>query len=509
MILRDLLETNIEKYGEYPFLFYKDLSYTNTETKMFSDHLANGLHEMGIQKGDRVIVCMPNCPEVLFSYQGISRAGAIVVPVMFMLHPNEIHYIALNSGAKAIITSSHIVANIEKAVEELPSKPIIITADVPTNESAYNIYDVMKKTPPSTTTASDSQISENDTAIILYTSGTTGKPKGVVLTHKNLYSNAVNSSEHSGNDDQGTTLGVLPLAHVYGLTISNICYLTGSSIVVFPKFDVKEVFEAIEKHKVKSFSVVPAMIYAMLSFPHAEKYDTSSLESVGSGSAPLPVAMIHAFKEKFHADVLEGYGLSEAAPIVSRHIRGETIKPGSVGVPIPGVEIKIVDDDGNELPRGDVGELIVRGDSITPGYFQNVEETRRVLRDGWLFTGDMAKMDEDGYLFIVDRKKDLIIRGGFNLYPRDVEEILSTHEGVSEVAVVGVPDERMGEEMVACVVKKPESNITELELIQYCQQRLAKHKTPRRVIFLESLPRNGVGKILKTHLRKTAAEIMI
>jgi long-chain acyl-CoA synthetase len=507
LILEDLLETNITKYGEYPFLFYKERSYTNTDTKVFSDQLANGLSSLGIRKGDRVIVCMPNCPEVLFSYQGITRAGAVIVPVMFMLHPREIHYIALNSGAKAIITSSHIFPNIEKAIEGLPAKPVVIVADVPTNEKAYNFYDVMKKIPPQT--KDHSTINEDDTAIILYTSGTTGNPKGVVLTHKNLFSNASNSAEHSRTEEQGTTLGVLPLAHVYGLTISNVCYLTGSSIVVFPKFDLQEVFGAIEKHKVKTFSAVPAMIHAMLSYPDAGKYDTSSLESIGSGSAPLPVALIHAFKQKYNADVLEGYGLSEAAPIVTSHIKGETIKPGSVGVPIPGVEIKIVDEEGNEQPRGEVGELAVRGDNVTPGYFQNEEETKKALREGWLFTGDMAKIDEDGYLFIVDRKKDLIIRGGFNLYPRDVEEILSTHEGVSEVAVVGIPDERMGEEMVACVVRKLDSNVTELELIQYCQQRLAKHKTPRRVIFLETLPRNGVGKILKTHLRKTAVDIVV
>lgn len=505
MILKELLETNIKKYGEYPFLYFHERSYTNIKTRMFSEHLANGLNQMGIGKGDRVIVCMPNCPEVLFSYQGITRAGAVIVPVMFMLHPREIHFIAKNSGAKAIITSSHVIQNIELAIEDLLIKPTVIVADMPTNERAYNFYDVMKRTREEG--VSNEEISENDTAIILYTSGTTGNPKGVVLTHKNLYSNAVNSAEHSKTEEQGTTIGVLPLAHVYGLQISNICYLTGSSIVVFPKFELQEVFEAIEKHQVKSFSAVPAMIHAMCAYPNAGDYDTSSLESVGSGSAPLPVALIHAFRQKFNADVLEGYGLSEAAPIVTAHVKGMPIKTGSVGVPIPNVEIKIVDDSGQELPRGEVGEIIVYGDNITPGYFQNEEETRKAIKNGWLFTGDMGKMDEDGYLFIVDRKKDLIIRGGFNLYPRDVEELLSTHEGVSEVAVVGIPDERMGEEMVACVVKKPESLVTETELIQFCQQRLAKHKTPRKVLFLETLPRNGVGKILKTHLRKTASEV--
>ncbi|WP_075981203.1 long-chain-fatty-acid--CoA ligase [Bacillus massilinigeriensis] len=503
MNLKGLLETNIEQFGEYPFLYFHDKQYTNVETKMYSDSIANGLKELGIDKGDRVMICMPNCPEVLFAYQGIIRAGAIIVPIMYMLHPKEIHYIALNSGVKAVITTSHIVQNVELALEGLPSKPILIVVDQPTNERAYNLYDIMKDQGSN----ENIQVKPDDTAVILYTSGTTGNPKGVLLTHRNLYSNAENSVKHN-ETERGTTLGVLPLAHVYGLTISNICYLTGSSIVIFSKFDLKSVFEAIEKYKVRTFSAVPAMIHAMCAYPLANQYDTSSLESVGSGSAPLPVALLNAFQQKFGAVVLEGYGLSEAAPIVTAHLKDQPVKPGSVGLPIPGVEVKIVNENRENVPIGEIGELAVRGDNVTPGYFQNDEETKRVLKDGWLYTGDMARLDADGYLYIVDRKKDLIIRGGFNIYPRDVEELLTAHELVSEAAVVGIPDERMGEEMVACIVKKTDSFISEEEIIQYCQDHLAKNKTPKKVLFVESLPRNGVGKILKTHLRKTAAEII-
>jgi long-chain acyl-CoA synthetase len=503
--LKELLEKNIEQYGVYPLLFFKDKQYTNVETKQYADQLANGLRDLGIENGDRVMVIMPNCPEVLFAYQGITRAGAVIVPVMFTLHPKEIHYIALNSGSKAIITSSLVLQNIEKAMEGLPTKPILITADTPSNEKTKNFYDLAKS---SDQTNFDSKIEADHSAVILYTSGTTGKPKGVRLTHTNLFSNAENSAKHN-EYDRGTTLGVLPLAHVYGLTVSNVCFLTGSSIVVFSSFSLEEVFKAIEKYKVKSFSAVPAMIHAMLSYPLADQFDTSSLESVGSGSAPLPVALLNAFEQKFGARVYEGYGLSEAAPVVTAHRKGLPIKPGSVGIPIPGVEVKVVNESGEELPLGNVGELIVRGSNVTPGYYQNIEESSRVLRNGWLYTGDMARIDDEGYVYIVDRKKDLIIRGGFNLYPRDVEEILNAHEEVFEAAVVGIPDERMGEEMVACVVKKPGSTVSEYELIRYCQENLAKNKTPRKIIFLESLPRNGVGKILKTQLRKTAAEIEI
>ncbi|MEH7086669.1 long-chain fatty acid--CoA ligase [Neobacillus drentensis] len=504
MKLKDLLETNIAEFDEYPFLFYKEKTFTNVETKLYADQFASGLCNLGITKGDRVMVCMPNCPEVLFSYQGITRAEATIVPVMFTLHPKELHYIARNSGAKAIITSSAVLSNVEKSLKDLQVKPLLIVVDRPSDDRAKNFYDVLVP-------AKNEKVNNgnaDDIAVILYTSGTTGNPKGVLLTHKNLYSNAENSAKHN-ETERGTTLGVLPLAHVYGLTISNICFLTGSSIVIFSSFETKEVFKAIEKYKVKTFSAVPAMIHALVSYPQADQYNTSSLESVGSGSAPLPVALLHAFEQKFGAKVYEGYGLSEAAPVVTAHRKGIEIKPGSVGIPIPGVELKIVDENGEEVSSGEVGELMVRGDNVTPGYYKNSEETSRVLKDSWLCTGDMARIDDEGYVYIVDRKKDLIIRGGFNVYPRDVEEILNAHEQVFEAAVVGVPDERMGEEMVACVVKNPDSEVSEKELINYCQDHLAKNKTPRRIVFLEALPRNGVGKILKTHLRMQALEIVI
>ena len=505
MRLSDLLETNISQFGEFPFIYYKEKTYTNIESKVIAETFAGGLREYGISEEDKVIVCMPNCPEVIFAYQGITRAGGIIVPVMFTLHPKELHYIVLNSGAKAVITSSLVLEKVEEALNSLIEKPLVIVVDRPSNGIYVNFYDLQPKESMQEPTIDRN---EDDIAVILYTSGTTGNPKGVLLTHKNLTSNAENSVKHN-ELERGTTVGVLPLAHVYGLTISNICLLLGSSIVVFSNFDTTEVFKAIEKYKVKTFSAVPAMIHALVTYPHAGQYDTSSLESVSSGSAPLPVALLHAFEKKFGAKVYEGYGLSEAAPIVTAHKDGIEIKPGSVGIPIPGVEVKIVDDNGVEVANGEVGELCVRGENVTPGYYQNCEESRKVLIDSWLHTGDMARMDDEGYVYIVDRKKDLIIRGGFNVYPRDVEEILNAHETVSEVAVVGIPDEKMGEEMVACVVLKPGAVVDEEELIRYSQEHLAKNKTPRRIVFLESMPRNGVGKILKTHLRKSVVDIKI
>ncbi|MCF8565254.1 AMP-binding protein [Alicyclobacillus tolerans] len=536
MLLPELLNQNIETYGEYEFLYCEDRTYTNLQARQTANHIARLLRHVGVARDDRVMVCMPNNPEVIFSYQGISRAGAIIVPVMFLLHSNEIAFIAENAGVKAIVTSSLVLDKVEQAIQHLSKPPVILAVDVSTRPGIVNLYDPVPESIESNDTQrnglelhrtnpdeagigvfvsgtgsfneSAQGPSEHDTAVILYTSGTTGRPKGVMLTHKNLYSNAHSSAYHS-DPERGITLGVLPLAHVYGLTVSNACYITGSSIVVFPKFDTIKVFEAIQKYRVKRFSAVPAMIHAMTMHPDAGKYDLSSLESVGSGSAPLPMALRDGFRAKFGAEVYEGYGLSEAAPVVTAHRRGQPVKPGSVGIPIPGVEIRIVDETGQELPAGEIGELTVRGDNVTPGYFQNPEASRTVLRDSWLYTGDLARVDEDGYLYIVDRKKDLIIRGGFNIYPRDLEELLVRHEAVSEAAVVGVPSPRMGEEVVAYVVAAPGVDLAEQQLLDYCQDHLAKYKTPRKIAIVDALPRNGVGKILKTELRKLAQELKL
>lgn len=511
MILTDLPEQSLERFGEYPMLYAGQREVTNLELQDSANRLANGLRNLGVAPGDRVVVCMPNCPEVFIAYQGIMRAEAIVLPVMFVLHPREIGFILQASGASAIITSEALVPIMEQATSGMETPPKLVVAGIAQNQPSPNagipcnsLCSLMAAADPD---IRKPKIKQDDIAVILYTSGTTGQPKGVMLTHRNLYSNAaaaVTLAEESG-DEPGTTIGVLPLAHIYGFTMANTLFLRGGSMVILPKFDVRDVCEAIQTHKVERFSAVPAMIYALTTAPEVDEYDVSSLESLGSGSAPLPVSLIEAFRKRFNAEIYEGYGLSEAAPAVSVHRRGEPIKPGSVGRAMPGVELKIADESGNPLPVGEVGELLVRGENITPGYYNNREATSATIRDGWLHTGDVAKMDEDGYLYIVDRKKDLILRGGFNIYPRDLEELISRHPAVAEVAVVGVPSERMGEEVVAVVVRNDDSDISEEELLAFCQERLAKYKTPRRILFMDAMPRNGVGKILKKSLREQVA----
>ena len=512
MILSDLPGQSLERFGEYPMLYAGERQVTNLELQDSANRLANGLRDLDVKPGDRVVVCMPNCPEVFIAYQGILRAEAIVLPVMFVLHPQEIGYILQASGASTIITSEALLPAMEQATSGMETPPTLVVAGIAQNQSSPNagipchsLCSLMAAADPE---APDPGVGEDDIAVILFTSGTTGQPKGVTLTHRNLYSNAASAvqlAEESG-DEPGTTLGVLPLAHIYGFTMANTLFLRGGSMVILPKFDVRAVCEAIQKYRVEAFSAVPAMIYALTMAPEVDEYDVSSLESVGSGSAPLPVSLIEAFRKRFNAEIYEGYGLSEAAPTVSAHRRNQTIKPGSVGQAFPGFELRIADEAGNPLATGEVGELLVRGENITPGYYNNEEATRAALREGWLHTGDVARLDEDGYLYIVDRKKDLILRGGFNIYPRDLEELISRHPAVAEVAVVGVASERMGEEVVAVVVRTPDSEISEEELLAFCQERLARYKTPRRLVFMEAMPRNGVGKILKKSLRDQVAE---
>jgi long-chain acyl-CoA synthetase len=345
-------------------------------------------------------------------------------------------------------------------------------------------------------------LTPDDTAVILYTSGTTGNPKGVELTHRNIISNTVagRGENTEGEQETNVQLAILPLAHAFGLTVSNVGYLSGTQFIMHPRFDTNAVLSAIERHRVNAFAGVPAMFVALLYTPGAEKYDTSSLRYCVSGSAPLPLAVLEGFQKKFGCQILEGYGLSEATTVLTGHNLNMPVKPGSVGKPITGVELRIVDENDRDVPVGEVGEVIARGPNIMKGYYHMPEATATTLRDGWLHTGDMGKFDEDGYLYIVERKKDLIIRGGFNIYPRDVEEVLNSHPAVIESAVIGIPSERMGEEVKAFVVKRGEVDAETLKA--YCREKLANYKTPGEIEFVDLLPRNGIGKIDKKELRK-------
>ena len=523
--LYDLSIYNCLHYGEFTALIYEDLQqqevreYTNIQIAREATQLAAGLRALGIQKGDRVIVMMLNCPEVIISYQAIARAGAVIIPVLPLLKGPEVRYIAENSAAKAIITSPILLPLLQSVLTDLPSlRYIISTGDVgaqfnaPGESHPYEILAYKDVLARGNSHGDDYlrdleglSLSPVDTAVILYTSGTTGSPKGVELTHRNVVSNAASSrgADSDGEINQRVgemQLAILPLAHAYGLVASNVGYLNGTKAVLHPRFDTTAVLSAIERYHVNAFAGVPAMFVALLYTPDTEKYDTSSLHYCVSGSAPLPLSILEGFEQKFHCQILEGYGLSEASAVLSGHTLDMPRKPGSVGKPIANVEVQIVDENDQPVRVGEVGEIIARGPNVMKGYYNMPDATRATLRDGWLYTGDMGRFDEDGYLYIVERKKDLIIRGGFNVYPHDVEEALNSHPAVIESAVIGIPSQRMGEEVKAFVVARGEVDAETLKA--YCREKLANYKTPSEIEFVNALPRNAVGKIDKKELRK-------
>ncbi len=520
-VLPDLARYNYVTYGTYTSLVYENgnvtREYTNTEIAREAAQLGAGLQEAGIEKGDRVIVIMPNCPEVVTSYQAIARIGGVIIPVMPLLKAPEIHYIAKNSQAKAIITSLLLLSVIQEALKDTPSvrHVILVDSDTTTLPQTPGTFQLSRYSEFVAGNASiaehslesvpDVKLTSDDLAVIIYTSGTTGNPKGVVLTHSNVVSNATSSraaiiQETPLTVEKQRHLEILPLAHAYGLFVLNTGYLSGALSVMHPRFETHAVLSAIERHRITGFAGVPAMFTALLNAPDSEKYDTSSLVTCGSGSAPLPLAILEGFEKKFNCRILEGYGLSEASSTLTAHTLTMERKAGSVGKPLPGTDLLIVNETNQPLPTREVGEVIARGPSIMREYYQMSEETQSTLRDGWLHTGDMGYLDEDGYLFIVERKKDLIIRGGFNIYPRDVEEVLNRHPAVIESAVVGIPSERMGEEVKAFVVTRKEVDVETLKA--FCRDALANYKTPSEIEFLDALPRNAVGKINKKELRK-------
>jgi long-chain acyl-CoA synthetase len=350
--------------------------------------------------------------------------------------------------------------------------------------------------------AADVKRDEVDTAVILYTSGTTGSPKGAELTHANLVANARESTELMRVTEDDVIFGALPLFHSFGQTCClNNAVHTGACLTMLARFAPDKALEVIQRDRVTIFEGVPTMYHAMLNFPGREGYDVSCLRTCVSGGSAMPVEIMRGFERAFGCVIIEGYGLSETSPVASFNHLDRERKPGSIGTPIRGVQMKVVDDDGNELPRGEVGEIAISGHNVMKGYWNRPDATAEVLRDGWLLTGDMATVDDDGYFFIVDRKKDMIIRGGFNVYPREIEEVLYEHPGVLEAAVVAIPDEALGEEIAAAVVRRPGAEIDAEEIRAFVRERVAAYKYPRHIWFLDELPKGGTGKILKREIQ--------
>ncbi|MED3962265.1 long-chain-fatty-acid--CoA ligase [Niallia taxi] len=532
--LPQLLRNAAKEYPKHKAIHFMGKELTFKQTFEKARNLAAYLQETGITKGDRVAVMLPNIPQTVISFYAIMLAGAIVVPVNPLYKEREIEFILNDSGAKAIITLD-ILYNRVKSVQEMTSVEQILVTSIseflpfPKNlfypfiqKKEYGYIPNVKhegnthllKNIWSLPTADLKEISidfEEDLAIIQYTGGTTGFPKGVMLTHQNLVANTSMCRQWLYKLEKGKEklLAIMPLFHVYGMmTVLVLSVMEIYQMILLPKFDATTALKTIEKQKPTVFPGAPTIYIGLLNHPDINKYDLSSIVAAISGSAPLPKEIIDRFEEKTGGKLVEGYGLTEASPVTHvNFVWDHEIVKGSIGVPWPGTDAAVFSPEtGEELPHGEIGELAVKGPQIMKGYWNNPDETELVLKDGWLYTGDLCYMDERGYFYIVDRKKDTIIASGFNIYPREVEEVLYEHPAVQEAAVVGVKDSYRGETVKAFIVLKEGAQTSEDELNKYMRERIASFKVPRIYEFRKELPKSAIGKILRRELKENGTE---
>ena len=490
--LARILTETAEKSGDKTAFKLDDVELNYSMLDEGSARVAGLLKSKGLEPGDRVGLMMPNVPYFPAIYYGILRAGGVVVPMNVLLKGREVAFYLEDPGAKIVFAWGDFAEAAEEGAEKAGTEVILVKPG--------EFEKLLAEQEPDRDVADRSA---EDTAVILYTSGTTGKPKGAELTHANLHRNSVGVSSklgEMGKDD--VLLGALPLFHSFGQTCTmNSGVSVGATVTMLPRFDPDKALEIIGRDKVTIFQGVPTMYNAMLHSASCDSADCSSLRLCMSGGAAMPAELMRAFEEKFGCMILEGYGLSETSPVASFNHPDKERKPGSIGTPIEGVEMQVWDDDGNEVDQGEVGEIVIRGHNIMKGYWNRDDANKEAITDeGWFRTGDMAKMDEDGYFFIVDRKKDLIIRGGYNVYPREIEEVLYEHPAIQEAAVVGVPHDELGEEVGAAVVLKDGESLDADELKSYVKEQVAAYKYPRRVWFVDELPKGPTGKILKREI---------
>jgi long-chain acyl-CoA synthetase len=445
------------------------------------------LRGLGVGVGDRVGLMLPNVPFFPMVYYGALRLGAVVVPMNPLLKDREVAFQLEDSGAKALLAWHGFAEAAEGGARGAGAECLLVEPQdfLGRLGSADPVEDVAER-------------ADDDLAVIIYTSGTTGTPKGAALTHHNLLDAAQVGVDLVDFRPESVTLAVLPLFHVFGMNSAmNASFLAGACLTLQPRFDPEQTLEIVQRDQVTNFLGVPTMYAALLHHPEREKYGVSSLELCVSGGAPMPVEILRGFEEAFGCKVLEGYGLSETTGMASFNRPDRERKAGSIGLPVDGAEMRVVDEDGKELPQGEVGEIVIRSPHVMRGYWNRDDATAEVMRDGWFHTGDMGRLDEEGYFYIVDRKKDLIIRGGYNVYPREIEEVVYEHPAVREAAVVGVPHESLGEEVGAAVALKQGAELTADELRDWVKQRVAAYKYPRVIWFVDELPKGPTGKILK------------
>lgn len=451
--------------------------------------IAGWLRSLGVEPGDRVAVMMPNFPQMPIIYYGILWAGGVVVPMNPLFKEREVAFLLADSQAKVAFAWEGV------AGEAGHGAAAAGTLFIPVGAADF-MSQVMAHEP-----AEFFERQDEDTAVVLYTSGTTGSPKGAELTHRNMATNAEVCVGLTSLTSSDVMFGGLPLFHSFGQTVCmNNAFAVGATLTLIPRFEPAKALEVVQRDQVTVLGAVPTMYVALLQHPNKQDYDVSSLRLCVSGGASLPVEVLHGFEKAFGAIILEGYGLSETSPVASFNHPDRERKPGSIGQPVQGVHMRLVDDQFNDVPEGEIGEIAIKGNNVMKGYLGKPEATSEVMRDGWFRTGDLARRDPEGYYYIVDRAKDMIIRGGYNVYPREVEEVLYEHPAVATVAVVGVPHPALGEEVAAAVTLKPGASATPDELRDFVKDRLAAYKYPRIVWVTEHLPMGPTGKILKRQI---------
>ncbi|MEI9475211.1 MAG: AMP-binding protein [Deltaproteobacteria bacterium] len=498
MDLVEFLKIRAEKYQGKEFLSGEETSISYRGFDEITDRIAYGLVKMGVMPGDHVAVLHPNSPQTLLSYYSIIKAGGVVVPINPIYTAREAKFILHDSEAKVLFLHEIFSPMIEEIRSEIPLvRNIIVRNSYETIEMA-----VEKIVGSSLSTVKEREFSPDDSAIIFYTSGTTGKPKGVMLTHRNFCFSGPNIAQSYGLRESDVSIAVLPLVHVFCVASPFFGSLSsGGRIVVLERFKTQLVFEAIAKYKVSWFPGVPTMFTYLLNGLRENRHDLSSLRMGLSGGASLPVEVLKEWEDRFRADIIEVYGLTESTGLVTANPVYGTRKAGSVGITVSGVSAKVINKQGIELPPGEIGEIVFKGPNATRGYFNLHEETSRKIKDGWVYTGDHAWRDEEGYFYIVGREKELIISGGYNIYPREIEEVVHGCAGVNEVAVIGVADRIKGEVPKAFVALKQGFSVTEDEILDYCKKNLAPYKIPK-IAFMAELPKNMTGKIMKSELSR-------
>ncbi len=500
MNLANYMERSASRFPERIAVRHEGASVTYGELNTRCNQLAAGLMKRGFSAGDRCALMLPNSIHTITAYNAIAKLGGVVIPINFLYRKHELTHIFSDAKPKAFIGTAPYLDEIRPVLETSPDTTIHLALEAPADSQFLDLQSACADATDFPTHAAD----DHETLNILYTSGTTGVPKGVMLTHGNLASEARILAEMREKLDPGTVvIGVLPLYHIYGITsVLNVSMYLGLTIELFTQFEPEKVIAVAEKEDQTILFAVPTMYNRLIQIAAETQPQNPSLKFCVSGGASLPVEFLHRFESLFHTKIYEGYGLTEA-PVCVENPYGGLTKPGSIGLPIPEFNAKIIDPAGAELKPGEKGELLIKGPGVMKGYLNRPEETAETLRDGWLYTGDIAQTDEDGYIYIVDRKKDLVIRGGYNVYPREIEEIIYQIHEILEVAVIGVPHDDFGEEVAAIVVLKDGARMKPQTIQNFVKERVAPYKYPRIVqIIRDPLPKSGTGKILKKEIRK-------